>query len=78
MYKRGMPATRHKHSKCGHRGFGADCARCLQAEKLEKEEEKLKDGPKKAALKAEAARLRGPQTRKGRRGPAAIDSSVTG
>jgi hypothetical protein len=64
-----MPATRAKFAKCGHRAFGVRCPRCKQAEALDARAEqaetvgKTKDA---AGLRAEALRLRGPQTRKRR------------
>lgn len=30
-----MPATRAKFSQCQHRGFGAYCHRCAEAERME-------------------------------------------
>ena len=53
-----MPVTRRKFSKCGHKGFGVSCHRCEQAEKIEGQVAKLKDGEKKDKLKAEVKRLR--------------------
>ena len=54
-----MPSTKARFSKCGHRGHGAHCHRCEQADKLEK-----KGG---LVAVAEAIRLRGPQKNKNRR-----------
>jgi hypothetical protein len=61
-----MPATRHKFSRCGHKGFGSPgpntqtgCHRCAQADKLEAS---LKENDKDyQAKKAEVARLRAPK-----------------
>lgn len=30
-----MPATRHRFSQCGHKGFGSFCHRCAEATRLE-------------------------------------------
>lgn len=30
-----MPATRHSFGKCGHKGFGAECHRCAEADRME-------------------------------------------
>lgn len=57
-----MSATRHKFSKCGHRGFGSTgCHRCEAATNLEKNPKGLKP----EAVKAEVERLKGPQKKKG-------------
>ena len=63
-----MSTTKNNFSKCGHKGRGAHCHRCADADRLEK----LADVPQdkrtafkdldKAQLLAEAARLRGPQS----------------
>ena len=53
-----MPVTKAQFSKCGHRGHGAHCHRCEQADKLEKE----------GGAPFEVERLRGPQRKKGRAG----------
>ena len=57
-----MPARRHHFGKCGHFGFGGECHRCAQADALDAQAQKAKEGPKAAALKAEATRLRAPRT----------------
>lgn len=45
-----MPATRHRFSKCGHRGFGSTgCHRCELADKLEARAKSLRAS--KAAVK---------------------------
>ena len=51
-----MPSTKAKFSKCGHRGRGAHCHRCEQADRLEKQN----------GDPAEVARLRS-QLKKGQR-----------
>lgn len=77
-----MPTTRHRFSKCSHRGLGAQCARCQTAERLEamaeipknKRKEGLYQDWDKEQLLAEAKRLRGPQKKKGQRAPVADTS----
>jgi len=67
-----MPATRARFPKCGHRGFGASCARCRQADRLDERatsEANAGRGKAAAVLQAEALRLRGPQMRGKRRPP---------
>jgi phage FluMu protein Com len=75
-----MPASRAKFSKCGHRAFGVRCPRCKQAETLEARAEQAEQaGKTKAAaeLRAEALRLRGPQTR-GRKTVAPVQPAADG
>jgi hypothetical protein len=31
-----MPATRHRFSKCSHKGFGAECHRCGEAARMDR------------------------------------------
>jgi hypothetical protein len=81
-----MPATRHRFSKCSHKGYGAVCNRCKTAEQFVTLAETPKaKRPKKGLghdwdsekLLAEAARLRGPQRKKGQ--PAsALPPEMTG
>jgi hypothetical protein len=64
-----MPASRHAFSKCGHKGYGADCHRCALADKLDALAKTGKNKRKKSyghdwddvVLQTEVLRLRGPQ-----------------
>ncbi len=62
-----MPTTKMSFSKCGHKGHGAYCHRCDDAERLEKLADTPTDKRKshkewdEGALRAEAARLRAPR-----------------
>lgn len=66
-----MPARRHRFGKCQHWGFGVECHRCKEADRLDasRAASELAGRTKQAAeLKAEVERLRGPQQKKKRRG----------
>ena len=61
MERTDMPATRHRFTKCGHKGFGGYCHRCKQAEDLQAKLLTLKSSaPEHAKIKAEAERLAAP------------------
>lgn len=84
---------RIQFSKCGHKGMGAFCHRCAEADRLEaigNGEKKpvgtgRKDGKpvafagwKKEDFLAEAKRLRGPQSsRKGRQAPVSMADQIS-
>ena len=78
-----MPATRHRFSKCSHKGYGAVCQRCKLAEQLVTLSDTPKNKRKKGyghdwdndKLLAEAARLRGPQRKKGQPAPLIIETT---
>jgi hypothetical protein len=46
-----MSATRHRFSKCGHKGFGAFCHRCDTADKLEAKAKTVKKAEPKEGKK---------------------------
>jgi hypothetical protein len=58
-----MPARRHSFNGCSHKGFGAFCHRCAQAEKLEKSLPTNIASEKFGRMKQEVERLRGSGTR---------------
>jgi len=63
-----MPTNRTAFSVCGHKGHGAFCHRCKEAERLEGLAKQKGTSPEDAKKHgAEAARLRGPRRKKGER-----------
>lgn len=68
-----MPHRRHGFSGCSHKGYGAHCHRCAQADKLEAKLPKNIASEDFAKKKAEIDRLRAPAKKKGSYTPPVTD-----